>query len=322
MSQMRYTLTITEAEAGQRLDKALTTLMQAHEPPLSRARIQALLDEGQVSLAGIIADNAKQLVKAGQVYELSVPAAAPSEAQAEEIPIEIVYEDDDVLVINKPAGLVVHPAAGNQTGTLVNALLWHRGDELSGIGGVQRPGIVHRLDKDTSGLMVVAKNDAAHQALSKQFEKHKLSRTYMAVVWGVPMPREGVIDAPIGRSRLDRKKMAVVQGGKTARTHYAVERVLAAGALSLIRCELETGRTHQIRVHMAHIGHPLIGDPVYGNKRRKIVEPYASVAKGFGRQALHAAELQFLSPKDGELVEFHADLPQDMQELLIQLETR
>lgn len=322
MSTTRYTLTITEAEAGQRLDKALTLLLQAHEA-VSRVRVQAMLEEGRVSLNGTAVTNAKAVAVLGQTYEAELHRIAePGIAEAQEIPLDIVYEDDDVIVINKPAGLVVHPAAGNHTGTLVNALLWHRGEELSGIGGVQRPGIVHRLDKDTSGLMVVAKHDSAHHALSKQFEKRTLSRSYLAVVWGVPMPREGVIDAPVGRSKNDRKKMAVVDGGKHARTHYAVEKVLAGGALALIRCELETGRTHQIRVHMSHLGNPLIGDPVYGGKRRSLAEPYTSAVKHFTRQALHAAELHFISPKTGEMMEFSANLPQDMNELLQQLETR
>lgn len=317
-----YTITITEELAGQRLDKALTTLLQEHET-ISRVRVQAYLDEGRVTLAGKVVSNAKAAVVVGQEYVVTPPiVAAPSTTVAEEIPLDIVYEDEDVIVINKPAGLVVHPAAGNYNGTLVNALLWHRGDELSGIGGVQRPGIVHRLDKDTSGLMVVAKNDAAHQALSKQFEKRKLSRSYLAVVWGVPMPREGIIDAPIARSNKDRKKMAVVEGGKEARTRYYVEHVLAAGALALVRCELETGRTHQIRVHMTHIGNSLVGDPVYGGRKRKLPEPYGAATKNFTRQALHAAHLHFISPKTGEMLEFSADLPQDMKDLLEQLETR
>ncbi len=323
MSETRYTLTITDVQAGQRLDKALTLLLQEHEM-ISRVRVQALLEDGHVSLNGAVVTNSKTVTTTGQVYEVElIREAIPDVAEAQEIPLDIVYEDEDVIVINKPAGLVVHPAAGNYTGTLVNALLWHRGDELSGIGGVQRPGIVHRLDKDTSGLMVVAKHDSAHHALSKQFEKRTLSRTYLAVVWGVPMPREGTIDAPIARSKNDRKKMAVVEGGKAARTHYAVEHVLAAGALSLIRCTLETGRTHQIRVHLTHLGNPLIGDQVYtGNRRRGLTEPYTSAVKHFPRQALHAAELHFISPKTGEMMEFSADLPQDMSDLLKQLETR
>lgn len=322
MSAAHYTLTITPELAGQRLDKALTVLLQ-QQTEISRARVQALLEEGCISQNGKAVSNAKAAVGEGQVYDVTLPASAdPATTTAEDIPIDIVYEDDDVMVINKPAGLVVHPAAGNYTGTLVNALLFHRGEELSGIGGVQRPGIVHRLDKDTSGLMVVAKHDAAHQKLSKQFEKRSLSRSYLAVVWGVPMPREGTIEAPVGRSNIDRKKMAVVKTGKPACTHYRVEKVLAAGALSVVRCELETGRTHQIRVHLTHIGHALVGDPVYGGKRHKVAEPYASIAKSFARQALHAADLHFLSPSSGEMLEFSADLPQDIEELIEQLQTR
>lgn len=319
---MRYTLTIPEELSGQRLDKALTALMQPHME-LSRVRVQALIKAGHLTHKGKPVPDGADACVSGDIYDLDVPVQAePGVAQAEDIPLDIVYEDEDVIVINKPAGLVVHPAAGNYSGTLVNALLFHRAEALSGIGGVQRPGIVHRLDKDTSGLMVVAKHDVAHQKLSKQFEKRSLSRTYLALVWGVPMPREGVVDAPISRSPNDRKKMAVVQGGKPARTHYVVEKVLAAGALSLIRCTLESGRTHQIRVHMTHIGHPLVGDQTYSNtRRRKLPEPYASAVRDFPRQALHAVELHFISPKTNEMLQFGADLPQDMRELLEQLET-
>jgi 23S rRNA pseudouridine1911/1915/1917 synthase len=321
MSETRYELIITPELAGERLDKALTALLQ-DSAELSRARVQALIKSGHVTNNGKKVEDTSQAVASGATYELIVPPAIkPEDLPAQDIPLEIVHEDKDVIVINKPPGLVVHPAAGNWDGTLVNALLWHRGEELSGIGGEQRPGIVHRLDKDTSGLMVVAKHDKAHQKLSAQFSDHSLSRTYFAIVWGVPMPRAGTIAAPIGRHPKDRKRMAVLKNGKEAITHYEVVQVLAAGALALVRCQLETGRTHQIRVHLMHIGHALVGDPVYTRKRAsRLPEPYQSAVKGFSRQALHAGELEFIHPRNGKPVSYQAGLPADLRELIEQLQ--
>jgi len=295
-------LTITEEVAGQRLDKALTALAEG----LSRARLQALLAEGRILLAEKAVDDGARKVKLGEVYTIDVPPPAPTEVLAEDIPLEVVFEDEHMIVLNKPAGVVVHPAAGHASGTLVNALLHHSRGSLSGIGGVERPGIVHRLDKDTSGLMVVAKNDAAHQALSAQFADRSLSRTYLAVVWGMPIPPTGRIEAPIGRDPKNRQRMAVNERGKAAATRYEVLTALKGAVL--VRCNLETGRTHQVRVHMAHLGHPLVGDPVYGGRRKA---PF-----GFARQALHAAGLKLIHPESGEKMEFSAALPSDMLELI------
>jgi 23S rRNA pseudouridine1911/1915/1917 synthase len=295
---------IPPALHDQRLDKALARLV----PALSRARLQALMAEGHVTLKGKKITDASRKAKAGEVYDIQIPPPLPAEPEAQKIPLEIVYEDDDVLVIDKPPGLVVHPAPGNRDRTLVNALLAHCGASLSGIGGVARPGIVHRLDKDTSGLMIVAKNDRAHQALSRQFADRTLSRTYQAIVWGVPMPRAGSVEAPIGRHLRDRKKMAVTAKGRTALTHYKL--LEAFTKTSLVECKLATGRTHQIRVHLAHIKHPVVGDPVYGRSKGSggnIV---------FSRQALHAAALQFCHPRTEKIMRFTADLPKDMADLL------
>ncbi len=317
---------VPEEAAGERLDKALA----AGLPGLSRSRVQALLEQGCVREGGRTITDASLRVKPGQTFDVFIPEAEPAQPEAQNIPLTVIHEDEDVLVIDKPAGLVVHPAAGNPDNTLVNALLAHCGDGLSGIGGVRRPGIVHRLDKDTSGLMVVAKNDRAHQALTGQFSDRSLSRTYQALVWGVPSPREGRIEGNIGRSPADRKKMAVLAGGgKPAATRY---RVLAAygTAAALVECRLETGRTHQIRVHMAHIGHPLVGDPLYGRGRSgrpggrhasSLPEPQRSRLVGFPRQALHATALTFLHPANGEPVRFAAKLPLDIRALLDTLES-
>ncbi len=304
---------ISPAVVGQRLDKALTLIAAENvgAEPLSRARLQALLADGHITLNGKVFSDASCKVKEGEVYELTLPPPEPATPEAQKIKLNIVYEDKDLLVIDKAPGLVVHPAPGNRDQTLVNALLAHCGKSLSGIGGVARPGIVHRLDKDTSGLIVVAKNDLAHQNLSAQFADRSLSRTYHAVVHGVPTLRMGVIDAPIGRHTRDRKKMAVVAKGKYARTRYTVLEVFDGAAL--IECALETGRTHQIRVHMTHIKHPLIGDPTYGKGRaqKKIYE--------FPRQALHAVAIKFIHPRTGKNVTFSSPLPKDMQGLLKKL---
>ena len=300
--------------APARLDKAL-----AEATNLSRARVQALIEEGRVEVAGKPAASASMKVAEGAPFRITVPPAAEAAAAPEAIPLVIAYEDEHLIVIDKPAGMVVHPAAGNPAGTLVNALLHHCRGQLSGIGGVARPGIVHRIDKDTSGLLVVAKTDAAHEGLATQFAAHTVHRRYLAVCAGHPSPEEGTIDARIGRSDSDRKKMTVLpknsSRGKTAVTHYKVlERFEQA---SLIECRLETGRTHQVRVHCASIGHALLGDPVYG-RTPKPLRPLVE-RLGFARQALHAAELGFIHPASGESLRFRADLPPDMAELIDQL---
>ena len=297
-----------------RLDKAL-----AEATGLSRARVQGLIEEGRVDVAGKTAASASAKVAAGAPFRIILAAAMPAAAQPEDIPLVIAYEDQHLIVVDKPAGMVVHPAVGNITGTLVNALLHHCRGQLSGINGVARPGIVHRIDKDTSGLLVVAKSDAAHEGLAAQFAAHTVHRRYIAVTAGVPSPAEGTIDARVGRSDADRKKMTVLPNnssrGKTAVTHYKVLERLDGAAV--IECRLETGRTHQVRVHCASIGHPLLGDPVYG-RTPKPLRPVLD-RLGFARQALHAAELGFQHPLTGEVVQFRSNLPQDMAELIDQL---
>jgi 23S rRNA pseudouridine1911/1915/1917 synthase len=306
----RYELAIESASQGQRIDRVLTDLLAARIPAFSRARLQALLKESHVTRMGKPVTDASCKVKAGEIYTVRLPPPEPATPKAQKIKLTVVYEDDDLLVIDKPPGLVVHPAPGNCDRTLVNALLAHCGKSLSGIGGVARPGIVHRLDKDTSGLIVVAKNDAAHQGLSAQFADRSLSRTYQALVWDTPVLRAGSIDAPIGRHRRDRKKMAVTAKGKPALTRYRVLETF--DDVSLVECKLATGRTHQIRVHLAHIKHPVLGDPVYGkNKSGKDFD--------FPRQALHAAQLQFIHPRTGKIMRFSAALPMDMAVLLKRL---
>ncbi|HYG85729.1 MAG TPA: RluA family pseudouridine synthase [Azospirillum sp.] len=319
-----HTVAVPDAAAGERLDKVLATGVDG----LSRSRAQALLEQGHVRADGRTITDPSQRVKPGQTFDVFLPDAEPAIPEAQEIPLTVVYEDEDVLVLDKPAGLVVHPAAGNPDNTLVNALLAHCGDSLSGIGGVRRPGIVHRLDKDTSGLMVIAKNDRAHHALTEQFSGRALSRTYQALVWGAPSPKTGRIEGNIGRCPTDRKKMAVVAGGKHAATHYTVLRSFH-GAAALVECTLETGRTHQIRVHMAHIGHPLVGDPLYGrgratrprgSKAAPLPEPIRTALVGFPRQALHAVGLSFLHPRTGERLRFSVEMAEDLRALLQTLE--
>lgn len=300
--------------ASHRLDKAL-----AEATGLSRARVQGLIDEGRVDVAGKPATSASMKVNAGTAFRIIIAAAMPAEAQPEAIALTIAYEDKHLIVVDKPAGMVVHPAVGNITGTLVNALLHHCRGNLSGINGVARPGIVHRIDKDTSGLLVVAKSDAAHEGLAVQFAAHTVHRRYLAVCAGHPSPGTGTINARVGRSDADRKKMTVLPNnssrGKSAITHYTVVERLADAAL--IECRLETGRTHQVRVHCASIGHPLLGDPAYG-KTPKPLRPLLE-RLGFARQALHAAELGFVHPVTGESIRFSSDLPPDMRELIDQL---
>lgn len=299
------------------LKQRLDQVRPNHTPPLSRNYLQQLIRSGAVCVNDQVITNPAHKVAAGQQISILIPAAVASEVIAQEIPLDIVFEDDQLLVINKPAGLVVHPAAGNPDQTMVNALLAHCGDQLSGIGGVQRPGIVHRLDKDTSGLMVVAKTDIAHQALSAQLADRSLSRTYQAVVWGMPHPLIGTVDAPIARSPRNRKKMAVVENGRAAKTDYRVLKILSDGAATLIECKLHTGRTHQIRVHMLHLGYPLIGDPAYG--RRKPGNYTDTLARfwEFPRQALHAIAIAFVHPVSGQRHEYHCDLPADIKALLV-----
>ncbi len=299
------------ASGGVRLDKAL-----AEASGLSRERVKALLGEGRITLDGQPAPGASAKTVAGARFAIAVPPAAEAQAAPQAIPLTVVYEDDDLIVIDKPAGLVVHPAAGNPDGTLVNALLHHCGESLSGIGGVARPGIVHRIDKNTSGLLVVAKNDAAHEGLARQFADHSIERAYLAVVNGHPVPPAGTVDARIGRSDANRKKMAVLpaetQRGKHAVTHYKTLKLM--NNCALVECRLETGRTHQVRVHLASIGHALLGDPTYGRPHAKL-RPILS-ALGFRRQALHAAVLGFVHPISGESIRFESELPLDMRELI------
>ncbi len=313
---------VPDDKDGDRLDKALGALV----PDLSRSRIKRLILDGQVAdETGPVLDPADH-VRAGQRFTIHLPAPEDIAAQPEPIDLSVAFEDRHLIVVDKPAGMVVHPAPGHARATLVNALLAHCGDELSGIGGARRPGIVHRIDKDTSGLVVAAKTDTAHQGLTALFEKHDLDRVYQALVWGVPVPTEGTIDARIGRDRRNRKRMAVLQapGGKPAVTHYRTTAVYRNGAASLVACRLETGRTHQIRVHMASRGHAVIGDPVYGRasaaRRGALNDPARAAVLGFGRQALHAAHLGFVHPVTGQSLSFDSDLPRDMKELIELLE--
>ena len=316
--------------AGQRLDQWLA---QELAPDLSRNRIKSLIEDGAVSVNGIPATEPKRKVREGDNILLTLPEPEPAEPEGEDIPLDICHEDDDLIVINKPAGLVVHPGAGNWTGTLVNALIHHCGESLSGIGGVKRPGIVHRLDKDTSGVMVVAKNDNAHRILSEAFADHgetgDLERAYLALVWGTPPRQTGIVDAHLGRSTKDRLKQAVISAerddARHAITHYTVMERFGlkpdgSAVASLVECRLETGRTHQIRVHMAHIGHPLIGDQDYGmafkTKINTLPEPLKSKVASFSRQALHAYLLAFAHPADGEFMEFESEMPEDMADLV------
>ncbi len=296
-------------------------------PDLGRNRVKRLILEGHVAVGGRTIVEPKRAVKPGETVVLDLPPPVAAEPEAEAIPLVVVYEDDALIVIDKPAGLVVHPAAGNRTGTLVNALIAHCGDSLSGIGGVARPGIVHRLDKDTSGLMVVAKTDHAHRSLAAQFADHgrtgPLERGYIAFVWGVPSRSAGTIEAALGRSTRNREKIEIKRsGGREAITHYEVaERYGPQGrpAAAMIECRLETGRTHQIRVHLASIGHPVIGDRLYGSgfatKAAALPEPARATVAAFPRQALHAYLLGFEHPDTGEEMRFESELPQDISEL-------
>jgi len=313
------------AEAG-RLDRALASAF----PDISRTRLQALIAEGAVAVEGKTVTEARHKVTVGSTIRLHVPESVAAEPLPEAIALTILYEDKDIIVIDKPAGLVVHPGAGNETGTLVNALIAHCGESLSGIGGVKRPGIVHRLDKDTSGLLVIAKNDQAHHGLSEQFAVHgrdgRLERTYLAIVWGHLDRRVGTISAAIDRSTANRQKMAVSRSSnaRDAITHFEVLETFGIPPIaSLIACRLETGRTHQIRVHMAHIGHPLLGDAVYGSGFRtsaKKLDENAQIAlKALNRQALHATSLGFEHPGTGQPMHFESPAPADFETLLTAL---
>ena len=310
----------TETDAGQRLDR----FMAAQLPDLSRSRLQGLIGQGCVSSQGAIITDVSHKVKPQQTFILTIPEIAPSHLVAQAMALEIIYEDEHLLVINKPAGLTVHPAPGHADMTLVNALLAHCGDSLSGIGGVARPGIVHRIDKDTSGLLVVAKHDTAHHHLSAQLAERTLKRTYVAVAWGALKNTTGSVAGNIGRSTSNRQKMAVHKtGGKPAVTHYTLTEDF--GFASLIECRLETGRTHQIRVHMMHIGHPLVGDQTYGQSTqsrlnngplKSLKAETRSTLLAFERQALHARELGLIHPASGKLMHFSCELPPDMQTLI------
>ncbi|MBN2972259.1 RluA family pseudouridine synthase [Roseomonas aeriglobus] len=302
---------IAAAADGWRLDRALADAV----PTMSRERLKVLIASGAVTgPAGLVRDPAKKAVGDG-LYDIAVPDPTPAHNEPQDIALTVVYEDEHLIVIDKQAGLVVHPAAGNLDGTLVNALLHHCQGSLSGIGGVARPGIVHRIDKDTSGLMVAAKTDRTHEGLARQFKAHSIDRRYKAIVSGLPRVKAGTVDAPLARSPQNRKKVAIVSGGKHAITHWRELRELRDAAL--VECRLETGRTHQVRVHMASLGHPLVGDPVYGRTKsshRALLETL-----GFRRQALHAARLGFIHPITSVALSFESEMPADMQELFNQL---
>jgi 23S rRNA pseudouridine1911/1915/1917 synthase len=314
-----HTLAVEAQQAGTRLDRFLADSL----PTLSRSRLKALIEAGQVGGADGPVTDASRKVRAGESFVITVPPAEPAVPAAQDLSLTVVYEDDQVIVIDKPAGLVVHPAAGNPDRTLVNALLHHCGESLAGVGGVRRPGIVHRLDKDTSGLLIAAKTDTAHASLSKQFAEHSIVRAYRAVCWGVPFPAEGEIAGSIGRSSSNRKKMAVVrQGGKEALTRYRLLKPFGTAA-ALIECRLATGRTHQIRVHLTSIGHPLIGDPLYGHGRAfatALPTPIRPLATAFPRQALHAFLLGFHHPTLHNLLTFESKIPHDINALILSLD--
>jgi 23S rRNA pseudouridine1911/1915/1917 synthase len=322
----RLTLEVGAADASQRLDRFLAGRL----PQISRSRLQALLRAGEVSRNEAVVSNLSGKVKVGEIYELRLPVSEAPHIAGQDIPLIVLHEDPDLIVIDKPKGLAVHPGPGHASGTLVNALIAHCGASLSGIGGVQRPGIVHRLDKDTTGLLVVAKTDRAHRGLAEQFANHgvdgRLRRSYRALVWGVPARPRGNIDAALSRSTTNRTKIAVARtpNARRAVTHYEVLETFALpdgkpGA-SLLRLTLETGRTHQIRVHLAHVGHPLLGDPVYGSGFKSSVRRLSLAAQSalqrLQRQALHAAELGFEHPVSGRRLQFKSALPTDMAELV------
>jgi 23S rRNA pseudouridine1911/1915/1917 synthase len=313
----RHLVTIDESTAGERLDRALTAAL----PALTRSRVKALIESRRVTLAdGKTVEEPSRKVKKGEQFAVDIPEPEPAEPVGQALDLDILYEDSDLLVVNKPAGLVVHPAPGNPDHTLVNALIAHCGDSLSGIGGVRRPGIVHRLDKDTSGVMVVAKNDNTHHALSKLFAAHDLTRIYKVLVWGGPKMKTGLLETQIDRHPVDRKRMAVRRsGGRTAVTEWWLEERFGpplTPVASLMGAKLHTGRTHQVRVHMSHLGLPVVGDPLYGRKRNG---PGPEALKSFKRQALHAAVLEFIHPRTHKAMRFATELPQDFQMLISEL---
>jgi 23S rRNA pseudouridine1911/1915/1917 synthase len=319
-AESSITVTVGVDGAGRRLDAWLAGVLD----DVSRSRVKQLIKDGRVVSGGGAVRDPALAVRAGQAFEVAIPPAIAARPAGQAIPLDVVYEDDSLICLNKPAGMVVHPAPGNADRTLVNALIAHCGPSLSGIGGVLRPGIVHRLDKDTSGLMVAAKNDRAHRHLARQFAEHSIERVYRALVWGVPRPLRGEIEGNIGRHPTQRTKMSVVSdGGKPARTYYQVERRFA-DVISLVSCRLATGRTHQIRVHMAHRGHPVVGDRVYGRQRNLPGKDGGGAAGGavraLGRQALHAAVLGFAHPETGERVRLECGLPADIGNLVRKLE--
>lgn len=312
---MLYAFTIQQGQAGQRADRMLADAIGT----LSRSRVKTLIETGYLTCNGSPRRDPSFTLREGMTLELHLPPPEPARPQAESIPLDILFEDRDLIVLDKPAGLVVHPAPGNETGTLVNALLGHCGPDFEGIGGEKRPGIVHRLDKDTSGVMVVAKTPLAHEALSEAFATRTMERAYLALAWGI-LPPAGEFEGAIGRDKRDRKRMAVViQGGKQALTRYKTKETFH-NAVSLVECRLATGRTHQIRVHLSHNGHPLLGDPVYLRRipaaARKLPVTLRDEALDFPRQALHAATLGFTHPRTREMLHFTAPLPEDFQALM------
>jgi 23S rRNA pseudouridine1911/1915/1917 synthase len=327
-SAERLEVVVDGDEGSVRLDRVLA----ARQPSLSRSRLKGLILAGSVSIGTTAIRDPAYHVGKGDTITIDVPEAVAAEPEGEDIALDVVYEDDDIIVINKPKGLVVHPAAGHASGTLVNALIAHCGTSLSGIGGVRRPGIVHRLDKDTTGLMVAAKNDGAHQSLTAQFADHgrtgAMERGYLAFVWGVPNRQRGTVDAPIDRHPHAREKMAVREGGREAVTHWEVQQTFAGAdgkpVASLLACRLETGRTHQIRVHLAHIGHPLLGDSVYGphfkTKSSHLGPESRAALAALGRQALHAYLLVLEHPKTGEILHWESPFPEDLVHLKTKLE--
>ncbi len=299
MSEILY---VKAEESGERIDALLARSIEE----LTRSQAQRLIEAGAVTLSGAAVKKNRKSA-AGELYRVALPEAAEAELAAEDIPLDVVYEDEDVIAVNKPRGMVVHPAPGHPDGTLVNALMYHCGDSLSGIGGERRPGIVHRIDKDTSGLIIAAKNDFAHLGLSAQLSDHSLARVYECVVFGRMREPSGTVDAPIARHPAERKRMAVVPGGRSAVTHWEV--IASYRGWTHLRCRLETGRTHQIRVHMAHIGHPLLGDEVYGRGEEK----------GLRGQCLHARELRFVHPRSGERICLSTELPEYFKAVLARL---